>query len=370
MDDLCYDLITTKKHTQERTTTMDYPNSNTESRKNKHLNFNERMIIEIRLKDGQSSYKIAKELNRPINTILNEIRRGTTTQIKQNKSIELYLADTGHAVYKKNRQYSCRSFKRLVCSDFINYVSDKIKQDSWSPDACVGRALKDNQFKRSEMVCTKTLYNYIDLGLLAVKNIDLPIKLRRNTKSSRVKKHKRNLGKSIEERLASISTREEFGHWEIDTVIGQKAGNDCVLLTIVERQTRKAIVRQIASKTADAVMKELKNIRLMYGEQFSQVFKTVTGDNGSEFADLSTLETDMDTKVYFTHPYSSFEKGTNERHNGLIRRFIPKGKWMSDYSPDDIAFIEDWMNTLPRRILDYNTPEELFELQLDLIYAA
>lgn len=77
-----------------------------------------------------------------------------------------------------------------------------------------------------------------------------------------------------------------------------------------------------------AVMDELTNISNLYGEQFSQVFKTITGGNGSEFADLSTLEIGSDTKVYFTHPYSSFEKGTNKRHNGLIRRFIPKGKRM------------------------------------------
>jgi len=117
-------------------------------------------------------------------------------------------------------------------------------------------------------------------------------------------------------------------------------------------------------------MNELKHISNLYGNQFSQVFKTITGDNGSEFADLSTLEDDSDTKVYFTHPYSSFEKGTNERHNGLIRRFIPKGNRMSDYSVSDISIIEEWMNTLPRRILQYKTPEDLFEAQLDIIYAA
>lgn len=74
--------------------------------------------------------------------------------------------------------------------------------------------------------------------------------------------------------------------------------------------------------------------------------------------------------VYFTHPYSSYEKGTNEKHNGLIRRFIPKGRRISDYDLNDIAFIEEWMNTLPRKILGYKTPEELFEKQLDEIYAA
>lgn len=118
------------------------------------------------------------------------------------------------------------------------------------------------------------------------------------------------------------------------------------------------------------LIEALNSIRNVYGDKFSEILKTITGDNGSEFADLSTLEAGTNTKVYFTHPYSSFEKGTNERHNGLIRRFISKGKRIADYSPDDIAFIEEWMNTLPRRILNYKTPEELFEIHLDEIYAS
>jgi IS30 family transposase len=348
---------------------MDYQDNNTESRKNKHLNFEERMIIQLRLKDGYSAYRIAKELRRPINTILNEIRRGTTTQIKQGNYVEVYLADTGEAVYKKNRINCCSAFKRLKCSDFINYTVDKIKNESWSPDACVGEAIANGRFERSQMVCTKTLYNYIDLGLLAVRNTDLPIKLRRNTKSIRVKKHKKKLGSSISDRPVEINTRDEFGHWEIDTVIGEKSNNDNVLLTIVERKTRYAMVVDIAAKTAEAVTDAINRVRSLFGEQFSQVFKTITGDNGSEFANLSTLENETDTKVYFTHPYSSFEKGTNERHNGLIRRFIPKGNRISNYTSSDIAFIEEWMNTLPRRILDYQTPEDLFEAHLDEIYA-
>lgn len=348
---------------------MDYPNNNTESRKNKHLNFNERMIIEIRLKDGFSPYKIAKELNRSINTVINEIKRGTTAQIIQGKRIQLYLADTGKAVYKKNRLNSCRSFKRLQCSEFIKYTVDKIKTCSWSPDACVGEAIDKQKFHRSKMVCTKTLYNYIDLGLLDIKNSDLPIKLRRNNKPTVVKCHKKKLGTSIAERPQDIQSRNEFGHWEIDTVIGEKSKNDNVLLTILERKTRYAIVLPIMSKTAISVTEAINSILSLFGEQFSSVFKTITADNGSEFADLATLEHQTDTKVYFTHPYSSFEKGTNERHNGLIRRFIPKGKRISDYSYDDISFIEEWMNTLPRRILNYKTPEELFELHLDQIYS-
>ena len=223
---------------------MDHQNHNTESRKNKHLNAKERLTIELRLKDGYSAYKIAKELNRSINTILNEIRRGTTTQIKQGKHIKMYLSDTGANIYNRNRENSCRTFKRLECSEFINYAVDKIKNHSWSPDACVGYALATGKFQRSQMVCTKTLYNYIDLGLLEVINADLPMKLRRNTKPSRVKEHKKKLGRSITERPSDIDNRKEFGHWEIDTVVGQKSNNDCVLLTILERKTRNAIIQK------------------------------------------------------------------------------------------------------------------------------
>ena len=349
---------------------MDYPNNNTETRKNKHLNYAERVKIEIRLQDRWSKYKIAQELKRPINTVSNEIIRGTTTQIKQGKLVEIYLADTGEAIYHQNRKNSSRSFKRLQCSEFISYTVDKIKNHSWSPDACFGEALQTGRFERAEMVCTKTLYNYIDLGLLPIKNADLLQKLRRSTKSTKIQENKKKFGKSIKERSPEIENRQEFGHWEIDTVIGEKSNTDCVLLTLVERQTRNAIVRKIASKTAEAVMNEINNLRSLFAEQFSEVFKTITGDNGSEFAKLSTLEDHTPTLVYFSHPYSSFERGTNERHNGLIRRFIPKGKRMDDYNVDDIAFIEEWMNTLPRKILQYRTPEELFEEQLDFIYAA
>ena len=180
------------------------------------------MTIELRLKDGFSGYKISKELGRSINTILNEIRRGTTTQIKQGNYVEVYLADTGEAIYKKHRSNSCHNFKLLECSDFIKYTVDKIINDSWSPDACVGKAIANGRFSRSQMVCTKTLYNYIDLGFMDVKNTDLPIKLRRNTKFTRVKKHKKKLVTSISQRPIDIDNRKEFGHREIDTVIGKK----------------------------------------------------------------------------------------------------------------------------------------------------
>lgn len=348
---------------------MDYLNNTTNSRKHKHLNFEERMTIQLRLKDGYSPYKIAKELGRASNTIRNEIARGTVTQIIQGRKVEIYLADAGENVYLANRNHCCPKFKRLQCTGFITYVCKMMQSKSWSVDACVGDTKRHNRFKRNEMVCTKTLYNYIDLGLLTIRNVDLPMKLRRSTKSKRVRKNRRILGTSITERPLSINSREEFGHWEIDTVIGTKDKNDSVLLTLAERQTRHYIVRKIESKTAQAVLNELKQLKHYFGEQFNQVFKSITSDNGQEFAELSQIENTDDVKVYFTHPYTSCERGTNERHNGMLRRFLPKGSAINSHTIDDIAFVEDWCNTLPRKLLNYQTPEQLFEEALDKIYA-
>ena len=119
--------------------------------------------------------------------------------------------------------------------------------------------------------------------------------------------------------------------------------------------------------TAEAIQEALEQVMAYFGSKKNEVFKTITGDNGSEFADLSLLE-EGGLKVYFTHPYSSWEKGTNECHNRMLRRFIPKGKSISDYAADEICFFADCINGLPRKILGYSTPEELFEAELDRIY--
>lgn len=116
-------------------------------------------------------------------------------------------------------------------------------------------------------------------------------------------------------------------------------------------------------------MQAFEKLRSDLGDSFSKVFRTITTDNGTEFSKLSDLEEAADTLVYFAHPYSSYEKGSNERHNRLIRRFIPKGKRIDSYSIDDIFAIEMWCNHLPRKILGWRTPEEAFEAELDLIYA-
>lgn len=318
------------------------------------------------LKEGKTAYAISKVLERPINTILNEIRRGTVEQKKICKIIRIYLADAGQAIYDKNRKACCKQHQVLECEDFVRHIETAMIENSWSVDSAVGHARANGTFNKT--LCTKTIYNYIDLGLIKIKNHHLPLKLRRKIKGSIIRKNKKILGDSIDKRPVHINDRQEFGHWEIDTVIGSKSKKDEALLTLVERKTRNALVRKIQGKTKEAVMDALERLKVDFGCKFSQVFKTITSDNGCEFSDLATLEI-SDTKVYFTHPYSSFERGTNERHNGMLRRFIPKGKWISNYSHEAITRLEDWINYLPRKILGYKTPEELFDLELDLIYS-
>ncbi|TDX49162.1 IS30 family transposase [Orenia marismortui] len=348
---------------------MDYLNDTPKSRKNKHLNAYERGQIQLLNSEGMSAYAIAKRLGRASNTIRNELKRGTVSQIKNNKEVMVYYPDVGERIYKTNRRNCGPKYKFLECEEFIDYVIEKFYENDHSLDSICGAALKHNKFLKSEMVCTKTLYNYVEAGLISINNVDLPLKLKRSSKSKRIKCNKKKLGTSIEERPENINNRKEFGHWEIDTVIGKKNKNDEVLLTMTERMTRKEIIRKISGKTVDSVQDTILKLINECGNLFSTVFKSFTCDNGSEFSELGTIEELVDTKVYFTHPYSSWERGTNERHNGLIRRFIPKGKSISQFSIESIARVENWCNTLPRKILGYLTPDEAFEDQLiEILY--
>lgn len=127
---------------------------------------------------------------------------------------------------------------------FIEWADDKILEEKWSPDVVVGFARTQDLFDPSIIPCTTTLYGWIDKGIMKTKNMDLLEKLSRKPKDSsyRSRINKRVLGKSIEQRPAEIDDRQTFGHWEIDTVVGNKVKTDSVLLTLVERQTRFEII--------------------------------------------------------------------------------------------------------------------------------
>lgn len=326
---------------------MDASKYTTKIRKGQHLTAEERHDIEVHLKDGWSIYKISKHLGLSYNTVKDEINHGTVALY--HGKVKRYKAAVGEQVYKEHRQNSAKKYLSQETSTFLQYVVKQFKNEGWSLDACYGNALVNGLFSRDEMVCTKTLYNYVDLGLLPLTNLNLPEKLRRNTKAKKVREHRKILGRSIEQRSETIENREEFGHWDFDTIIGKKDENEPCVLVMNERKTRNSLFIKARNHTPEAINEAVQKVLAYFSEQYSSVFKTITTDNGSEFAALPLLE-NGESKVYFTHPYSSFEKATVECHNRMFRRFIPKGKSIEDYSADDICFFADSINGLPRKI--------------------
>lgn len=342
---------------------MEYNNTTTNSRKNKHLSDFERGQIELLHNKGYSAYRIAKELGRASNTIRNELNIGTVSQIKNEKMVQVYYPDTGKTVYDINRTNSKKSYKALECSAFLEFVYDKFINEKWSLDACCGYATRHNLFP-NKTLCTKTLYNYVELGLLKIKSIDLPLKVRRKTSNKRVKRNRMQLGKSIEERPKEIESKTTFGNWEIDTVVPKKNKEEPSLITITERKTRMEIILKIESKKSKLVNASLENL-LGKLEDSTSIFRSITSDNGLEFASLTELERKYVGDVYYCHPNNPQERGSNEKHNSLIRRFLPKGKSLLDYCEDHYIKIMNWMNNLPRKILNYRTPLEVFVEELN-----
>ena len=170
----------------------------TDHRKEQHFSFEHRVLIQTRLNDGWSPNRSDKEIGCAPNTVRNEIKRGTVALYKEN--ILRYKATAGQVAYEKIRKVCCRHYDFLEKFDFISFVEKKFFEDGWSPDACVGYALNEGLFTRGQIVCTKTLYRYADLGLLGIKNINLPEKLRRSPKNAKNRENKRILGHCIEER--------------------------------------------------------------------------------------------------------------------------------------------------------------------------
>ena len=176
-------------------------------------------------------------------------------------------------------------------------------------------------------------------------------------------------GESIEQRPEEIDEREEFGHWEGDTVYSGRGKRKTTraLLTLTERKTRKEIIIAIPNRKAETVVKALDALERKLGaRRFRAIFKSITFDNGTEFAAAEGLERSCvnkrlpRTKVYFCHPYSSWERGTNENTNGMIRRRFPKGTNFAAVTNAQIAQAENWINNYPRKILGYKSSEIVF----------
>ena len=251
------------------------------------------------------------------------------------------------------------------------YIETKIAEDGYSPGAVLGE-IKAKGLEFETEISKPTLYSYIDKGIfLTITNKELPVKGRRKKKNKKVRRQARaNAGTSIEKRPEDIDTREEFGHWEMDTVVGKRGESKHSLLVLTERKTRNELIYLLYEHTTEQVCKRLDQLEAEWGEQFGQVFKTITVDNGSEFADWKGMqqsaadESEKRVTVFYCHPYCSFERGSNENQNRLVRRKIPKGENFDDRTEDDIQRVEDWINDYPREMFGWKTSGELFQEEL------
>jgi len=353
---------------------MNRDDFSTERRKGKHLCKWEREEIEKALRRGAGIRSIARVLARSASTVSREIKRGTVKQRIKKEYIsskrddlgyiekEMYFADTGQTVAMNNTGRRGGKYKLYEDMELVTYIEDKILNEKWSPAMITGwLQAQGHNFKTT--VCFKTIYNYIDRGQLGVKNIDLLLKVRIKPKKKRIRQQKRILGRSIEQRPAGINDRQEFGHWEGDTVIGK--GHKSAVLTLVERKTNKGFILPLKDKSARSVTEAFKALKEL--SYYDKLFKSITFDNGSEFADCHNLETD-NLQVYFAHPYSAFERPVNENYNGIIRRYIPKGRDMNQYTQSDLNRINNQIDSLPRKRLNYKTAQMAFDTELEKIF--
>lgn len=346
------------------------PQKNTKvkaEKKKHHLTEYDRIRIEVLRKAKHSNKEIALFIGCSERTIRREIARGWCKQ----RSYEVnyfytYAADKGQRICNEKSKNKGRYSKISNLHELRIYIERKILSEHYSPEAALESAKKEN-IPGALDISVKTLYNSIDSGEMRVCRNDL---LRRGWKKKAKDENKGKIagnnrkGRSIEERPEKVNNRQEFGHWEIDLVVGKKGSLPC-LLTLTERMSRKEIIIKLKNKSQKSVINAINKLEKSYGKKFKEIFKTVTADNGSEFLDFNSLETSIyggkRFTMYFAHPYSSFERGTNENANGIIRRFLPKGTDFSAVSNKKVKNIQSWMNTYPRKILGWRSPNEFME---------
>ena len=358
---------------------MSQRENNTHKRKREHLNYEERKVIERMLREGANKGEIGRALYRNKSTIKREIKRGSVVQRradsyqskdpKRSGFIEYnaYYADVGQRIYEKHRKRCGGKSKVVACRDLVLFVEGKIRgKEKWSPDAAIGYAKQKGLFPGQEF-STKTFYNWIEAGLVEVKNIDLLLKVRRRPKKAVIVR-KKAYGKSIEDRPGIVETREEFGHWEGDGIVGKAQQGQ--LITLVERKIGIGMLFDVGTRDSAHIVAIMDSLQERYGCNFSRIFKSITFDNGSEFADSTAMEQSGRTQVYYAHPYSSYERGTNENWNGMVRRFVPKHRGFETLTDKDIQRISHYINTLPRKRFGYRTPLDLWNEEMAAILTA
>lgn len=314
-----------------------------------HITKEERIKIESYLEDDIGVREIARRLSRSPSSISEEIKQ-------RRKRRGVYNAKEAD---KRSRERKSKANTRLVRiergSTLEAHIISKLKL-YWSPEQIAGRLKRGNNKKT--VVCHQTIYAYIyDVRPELKKYLRCQKgkwRRKRGTKQRR-KQWDEAKKKRIDTRPASVENRKYVGHWEGDTIVGEE--KNVHILTHTERKSRYLFADKVPHATAEQV-RTLTTKRFNRLPQYKR--KTITYDNGVQFAEHETLERDTGISIYFAYPYHSWERGTNENTNGLLRQFFPKGSAFTHITQQKLDRVVKLINTRPRKCLHYQTPEEVF----------
>lgn len=302
----------------------------------------ERYHIQSLRRSGLRPSAIAREIKRHRSTVTRELQRNVGLNNWYDADRAQAKADVRRTVSRRNRRISPQQWKDIR----------RLLEAEWTPEQIAGHLRTCGQVR----ICHGTIYNYIWLDRAAGGELcrHLPQGGRRRVRyGRRAPRGPRHGGRSIDTRPLHILRRRRLGHWEIDTMVGP---GPAAIITLVERKTGYVLIGKVRSKhAADVTRRAIALIRA-----HRRKMRTITADNGSEFAGHRRIERLTGVRFYFAHPYHAWERGTNENTNGLIRRYWPKGTSFTHITQYDCNAIAHKLNTRPRKRLGWRTPEECY----------
>ena len=294
---------------------------------------------------------IARKLGRSHSTIIRELRRN------RSGADHVYWYEYSDRVAQE-RRHKTRSYRRQNTTGLVNYVEEKLFLE-WSPEQIAAKIRLEHPGYESMRISIETIYRWVYID--ARDGGKLHKHLRRSHKWRRRQK-RYGAGRrfiagrvGIEKRPAEAESREIFGHWEGDSVVG-KLGKTR-LATHVERKSRYLMAGMLEDRTAAAFKAKTVNL---FGKVEPSLRKTLTLDNGSEGARFNEIEKETGLTVYFAKPYAAWQRGTNENTNGLLRQYFPRGTDFKKVSEAALQGAVDRLNNRPRKCLNYRTPYEIF----------
>ena len=323
----------------------------------------QRESIEIMLKVNTPISIIAMHIGVGERTIRNEIKRGLVDQQDSMYGFKKkYSADYSQTEYERRNVTKGPNLKIGKNRELSKEVTRLIRDEKYSPGAALAKIKSESVIEVN--VCERTVYNYVRDGILEIEYTELPYgkESPRKNKKKASRSLKNKDGISIEERDKAIENRDCYGHWEMDTVVGGTGKGSSVLLVLTERHSREEKIIKLPNRKQESVVKAIDKLENKYGKKkFREKFLTITTDNGVEFLDHKGITKGERTKMYFAHAYSSWERGSNEVANRLIRRFYEKGYNIDEISEKQIIKLENWINNYPRKILGWKSTNQFLE---------